>query len=501
MEIIGRSASIKSVGRLPRCGRTRLNTSEVATLCAWPIGRTSDLPVITLGSRRLPVPAAVKREGLVLGEATWPGTRRTLALSEDDVRRHLHALGPTGTGKSTLMLNLITQDIAAGRGVVVVDPKRDLIKDVLAHIPPNRIDDVVVLDPTDTEATVGINPLASDRGHRETRADQLLEVLHRLYAANWGPRTSDILGAALLTLARTDHASLVAVPHLLTNPAFRRRVVSQVSDPAGLDAFWASFEAWTDAERTTAIAPVLNKLRPFLVRPNLRRIVGQTKPRFDVTSVLNERKILLVDLAVGQIGSEAASLLGALVMTHLWQAVQARTAVAPERRLPVTVYLDEMQTYLALPVSLSDALEQARGLNVAYVLAHQHLGQLSSSMKAAVLANARSRICFQLGRDDAKAMSESSSLLGAEDFAGLEAFHFYAQLVADGAVQPWCSGRSLPAVAPTSDPLEVRQQARINYATPNTEVDDEIAQLLVHPNPRRPADDLGPRRRQQGGAA
>ncbi len=169
-----------------------------------------------------------------------------------------------------------------------------------------------------------------------------------------------------MTLARLPSMSLAALPLLLTDAGFRRRVRAQVDDPIGLGPFWASFEAWSEAERTTAVAPSLNKLRPLLMRPELRAVIGQVKPRFDLRQVFTERKVLLVNLARGQLGPETAALLGSLIMSQLWQAILGRSAIAPERRHPVFIYVDEFQEYLRLPVDFADALAQARGLGAAF---------------------------------------------------------------------------------------------------------------------------------------
>lgn len=481
--------------------RLRINRREMTALCAWPIGTTAQLPVASMGSRRLPAPSALPTKGRVIGESTWPSTPRPLALSAEDSLRHLHVLGPTGVGKSTLLLHLIEQDMTAGRSVVVIEPKGDLIHDVLARVPESRRGDVILLDPTDSEAPVGLNPLATGGRSAELVADQLLAMFHGLYAAHWGPRTGDILHAALLTLARTPGMSLPALPLLLSDPAFRRRIIGKLNDPLGLGPFWASFEAWSEAERTTAIAPVMNKLRPFLMRPSLRRIVGQSEPKLHLQRVFTNRSILLVNLAKGAMGAEAASLLGALMLAGLWQQAQGRSHVQPEKRHPVFVYIDEFQDYLHLPTDLGEALAQARGLGIGFVLAHQHLAQLTPTMRAGVLANARSRICFQLPQDDAKAMAASSTLLSADDFASLGSFQFYGQLMAAGAVQPWCSGRSLPPSTPIADIQAIRTGSRLHYGTPVGEIDRALEQLVTADANRGKAttDDLAPRRRRSGG--
>ncbi|HVE45139.1 MAG TPA: type IV secretory system conjugative DNA transfer family protein [Acidimicrobiales bacterium] len=471
-----------------------LNTSELMALSSWPLGLTADLPVRTVGSRPLAPSPAIPTRGRVIGRGTWPGQERALALSTSDSLRHLHVLGPTGVGKSTLLLNLITQDLAANRGVVVIEPKGDLIADVLARIPKHRLDDVVLIDPTDEARPVGLNPLARSGGESpELVADGLLSVFHGLYAAHWGPRTQDILHASLLTLARTPGMSLVGLPLLLSHPGFRRRLVGRHNDPIALAPFWAGFEAWSDAERTAAVAPVMNKLRPFILRPQLRQVIGQAAPRFDVRQVFSARKVLLVNLSKGRLGAEAAALLGSLVVAQLWQATLERSRIAPERRHPVFVFIDEFQDYLHLPTDISDALAAARGLGVGLSLAHQHLHQLEPSMRSAVLANARSRICFQLGHEDARTLAGSKSQLEAEDFQTLGSFAVYAALVAGGSVRPWCSAVTAPPGPTSSDPAAVRAASAQRYGTPREEIEADLEQL-IRGGRGHGTDDLSPRR-------
>lgn len=475
-----------------------INVHELLVLSAWPVGKMSDLPVRMVGSRPLPPARAISAKGRVIGKGTWPGAEQDLALTPDDSLRHLHVLGPTGTGKSTLLLNLIAQDMHHGRGVVVIEPKGDLIADVLERVPKRRLGDVVLLDPTDEARPVGLNPLATADRSPELVADSLLAVFHGLYLSSWGPRTQDILHAGLLTLARSPNATLVALPLLLTDPAFRRRMLAKVNDPIALGPFWAGFEAWSDAERTTAIAPVMNKLRPFIMRPSLRRVIGQVQPRFEVRQVFTQRKILLVSLRKGRLGPEAASLLGSLVVAQLWQATLERSSIEPVRRHPVFVYFDEFQDYLHLPTDLGDALAEARGLGVGLTLAHQHLHQLEPAMRSAVLANARSRVCFQLGHEDARLMAAGTSQLEAEDFQSLNRYEVYAALMAGGSVQPWCSLRTEAPPTTTSDLAAVREASLQRYGTARQDIEAELATLVT--GPRRPSgDDLSPRRREIGG--
>jgi hypothetical protein len=475
----------------------RLNATELATVSTWPVGLTGELPVEMIGSRLVAPSAAIPKRGRIIGSATFPGRERPLALMPTDALRHLHVLGPTGSGKSTLLLNLIEQDMAAGRAVVVIEPKGDLIADVLERIPVARIGDVVLLDPSDAVRPVGLNPLALGGRSPELAADQLLGLFHSLYAAHWGPRTHDILGASLLTLARLPGMTLAALPLLLTDAGFRRRVLRGVDDPIGLTPFWTAYEAWSEAERAAAIAPVMNKLRPLLLRPELRAVIGQTRGSFDLRRVFTERKVLLVNLNKGLLGPETSALLGSLVVSQLWQGVLGRSAISPERRHPVFVYVDEFQDYLHLPLDFADALAQARGLAVGFTLAHQYMHQLEPAMRSAVLANAQSRVAFRLPSEDARVVA-SGSTLAPEDFQSLGAFQCYAQLVVSAAVQPWCSVATVLPGRPVTDPAAVRAASRNAYGVDRAAVEAELYELFIGRG-HADTDDLAPRRRTDGG--
>lgn len=458
-----------------------LGVSEVATLLAWPIASDKAPQLPGVPNRHpvlLPPSLRVPRTGRLLGRATTDASR-TVALGVEDSLRHLHLLGPTGVGKSTLMARLALGDMAAGHGVVVIDPKGDLVEDLLARIPAKRVEDVVVLDPTD-HAPVGLAALGTPAS-ADLTADGLLAVFHSLYADSWGPRTHDLLGSLLLTLARRGDASLAMVPMLLTHQGFRRSVTRTVAqaDPMGLGTFWGWYDAISDGERAQAIAPLMNKLRPVLLRPGLRAVLGQRRPAFALRDVFTKRRILLVSLAKGRLGPECAQLLGSLVVALLWQAAQERAAVSPRARRPVFIHIDEVQDYLRLPGDLGDALAQARGLGVGFTLAHQHLDQLPRTLRTGVLANARSRVTFQLSPDDARTLAGAShGQLMPEDFATLPAFHAYAQLLVDGAQVPWCSLHTEPLPAATASSEVVRETSRRRYGQAISEVERDLLGLV-----------------------
>lgn len=456
-----------------------LNIGELCGVLGWPIGN-GELPGIP-GLHPVPLPpdATASSPERVVAQSIAPGTGQPIGMS---VKAALHAtwgLGPTGAGKSTWLASLLTQDLAAGRGAVLVEPKSDLTHNVLSRVPEHRLDDIVVLDPSDA-APVGLNPLAG-AGPPETRVDGLLSVFQALFGDSWGPRTQDIMHACLLTLARRGDASLVMVPLLLTNPSFRRSMTRRVAaaDPVALAPFWAWYEALSDAERGAAIAPVMNKLRAFLLHPRLRAVIGQRAPRFDLTQVLSQRKVLLVPLRRGVIGSGAARMLGSLVVAQLWSAVQARAALPEARRSPVMVYIDEVQDYLHLPTDLGEALAQSRGLGVGWTVTNQFLAQLPRELLAGILGNVRSRVLFGLAHDDASVLAKGHPELTPQDITSLGRFEVYVSLLNGGQSSPYVSGRTLPLPDVTSDPHQVWSHSQRKYGRQIDVVEQELADLLT----------------------
>ena len=452
-----------------------LNAAELGMCVGIPLGEVA-LPGLRLGTSRLLAPASdIARTGRVVAMSSFPGSERPLALSVPDSLRHLHVIGPTGVGKSTLLLNLITQDMQAGRGVVVIDPKGDLAADVIDRVPENRVKDVVILDAADEACPVGFNILAGARATSELLVDQVVGTLHNLFKANWGPRTDDILRAALLTLVQEPGMTLCEVPLLLTDANFRRRLVGRIDDPVALGPFWSWYESISEPERTAAIGPVLNKLRQFLLRRSLRNVLGQATPRLDLGKVLRDGQILIVPLTKGLLGEEAAALLGSLLIARLWQTVMARAGRTTTDRRPVFAYIDEFQDYLHLPTDVADVLAQARGLALGLTLAHQHLGQLPPKLRDAVLANARSRVIFQSAAADARLLGrEVAPYLSPADLQGLGAYEVVATLSAGNRIAPPATGQTLPSPGVTGYGAAVRERSRAAYGTPRDDVETAI---------------------------
>lgn len=454
-----------------------VNAVEAVGLVGLPLNGPA-LPGLRLGvARQVPLSPASPRTGVIIGESTYPGTRRSLALKPDDRLRHAYVLGPTGVGKSTLIANMALQDIAAGSGVVVVDPKGDLIDEILSRFPDERRDDIVLLDPAST-CPVGLNPLRArgDEHQRELAAETTVHILHDIFRANWGPRTDDLLRAAMQSLVQVPAPNgqpftLCEVPELLINPALRRYVAGHGRLDERWREYWQWYDSLSEGERLAAIGAPLNKLRAFSTRTSLRLVLGQSEG-FDFTEIFTRRKVLLVPLAKGQIGTEAATLLGSLLVGALWQATLARSAAPTERRRPVFAYLDEFQDIVRLTDDIADMLAQARGLGLSLTLAHQYAKQIPEKTRAAVLGTARSQIFFQMEYDDAILLDKRvAPTLSAADLMGLATHEIAARLCVDGQTLAPVTGRTLPLPEPVRDARAIRAELAASHGLARADVE------------------------------
>jgi hypothetical protein len=458
-----------------------VNTLEAVGLVAFPLDG-AHLQGVRLGSSRLVPPAPdMPTSGLVIGEATYPGAVRPLALRTRDRLMHTYVLGPSGVGKSTLLANMALQDIVAGHGVVVIDPKTDLVRDILARFPENRRDDLVVLNAADLVSPVGFNPLRSHGGEhaRELAAETTEHILRSIFREYWGPRTDDLLRAALLSLVHVpapngEAFTMCEVAELLTNAGLRRYVMRSSKLHDRWRQYWAEYDARSEAEQLNMVGPVLNKLRAFTHRTSLRLVLGQ-RDGFDIAEVFTKRKVLLVPLAQGQIGVEAATLLGSLLVGALWQATLARSVIEPERRRPVFAYLDEFQNIVKISDDLTDALAQARGLGLGFVLAHQYAKQVPAHIQAAVLGTVRSQIFFQSEYDDARLVARRlQPILTADDLMGLPAYEVIARLCVNGQTRSPVSGRTFALPDAFRDVEAVGREVAERYGQKRADIEAAI---------------------------
>ena len=405
-------------------------------------------------------------------------TSKKLSISPRDSLEHCHLIGPTGSGKSTAMLHLILSDINAGRSVLVLDPKADLVIDILMRIPEERMDEVVVIDPSDP-APCGFNPLAfKDYGNPSLIADAILSVLKEIFSDSWGIYTQDVLTAALLTLVETENSTLLWLLPLLTDENFRRGITSKVKDRIALCPFWEQFEALRDTEKRQQISPVLNKLRQLTLRPGLRNVLGQATPKFSLTDLFYKRRIVLIPLNKGLTGGESARLLGSLIVGLTWTLALSRAGIPAERRHIVEIYIDELQDYLSLPTDLSDALAQARGLGVGLTLAHQYRDQLPLNIRSGIDANARNKIVFGLNSRDAKDIAAMAPELTAEDFMALPRYQIYTSFQSNGRNVGWVQGRTLPPPPALHDAAELKAKSQAAYGVPEEQIEEEYLNIF-----------------------
>jgi hypothetical protein len=421
----------------------------------------------------------------VLGMAETGG-RRPVCLGVVDGRQHAHVLGATGSGKSTLLGNLILADTAAGRGVVVIDPKGDLVDDILARLPQRSLGRLVVIDPGETAAPAALNVL--DGADAEVAVDQVCGVFARIFSAWWGPRTDDVLRSALATLVLLPGATLADVPRLLTDAGWRAPLVAQISsgarrDAAGLSGFWDHFEALSAGGQAQVIGPVMNKLRAVLGRSFARNLLGTVRSSFDMAAIL-DGGTLLVRLPKGKIGEDTARLVGSLVIARTWQAATARAGQAT--RPDAVAYVDECQNFLNLPGTLADVLAEARGYHLGLVLAHQHLGQLPRDLAEAISANARNKIYFSCSPEDARVLARHTEpAVAATALSRLGDHRIAVRLVR--------AGRDLSAFTLATRPMPpaipgradaARAAARVNAGrTPTQRRAEELARIRAHRRP------------------
>jgi hypothetical protein len=452
-----------------------LSAPEVAAVIGWPIDGP-DLPGLELGAAKRLVPSIeLPNEGRRLGTSDAPGLNRPVALSEKASTRGLYILGPTGTGKTSLLKGLVHDDLEQGRGLAVVETNGDLIAELVDSVPDSRIDDVILLDPTDATHAVGFNPFAGSPDPSLV-ADQLGELFQRLWAEFWGPRTAQLTHMGLLTLARRKRATLLDLPRLYLDPVFRARLLADLDDPIGLGPDWQWFERLPEREQLTVVSPLLNKVRAFTARPSVRAIVGQFAPQLTMREIIEQKKVLLVNIPKGLIGAETAQLLGCLVLTAIWQAATERAALAPERRHAFGVYVDEVQDFAEAPIPWDEMFAQGRKYGLALTVAHQNLAQLPKELREVVLANARSKAVFGLSAADAKVMAQVfAPSLTADDLQALDPYAVAAQVALDSG------GVARPVTLTTPAPLQslgsaerVRAASRINYARPRATIEEAL---------------------------
>jgi hypothetical protein len=376
-------------------------------------------------------------------QTNFRNERKVFGIKRVDRRAHMYLIGKTGTGKSTLIKTLIRRDIKAGQGLALLDPHGDLIERVLTAVPEERKDDLIYFNVPDSSRPLGFNPLESvPPQKRALAATNLVEVFKKIWNDSWGPRLEYILRNALLALLDQPQSTLADVLRLLSDRAFRKDTVAQVYNPQVRDFWLREYEGYPAYFRAEAISPIQNKVGAFLADPILHRILTQPKSTFDLRHVMDEGKILLVNLAKGKIGADTAALLGALLVSRIGMAALSRSEVPEGDRRDFYLYLDEFPSFTTL--SLTAMLSELRKYRVGLILAHQYLMQLDPQVRDAVLGNVGTTISFRLGLADAEILAkEFYPELTAEDLLRLPNHHIYLKLMIDGVVSRPFSAETL----------------------------------------------------------
>ena len=388
-----------------------LSVPELAAIARLPAD--ASVPGLArAGARAIAPPPAVPVPGpgvRPLG-VTDTGVPRPVGIAVADARHHLRVIGPTGTGKTTLITGQILADAQAGRGVVFVDPKGDAVTDLLARLPAQVAGKVVLFDPADRAAPPCLNVLQGDGSgtDHDVITDNVTGIFRRIFSQFWGPRTDDIFRAACLTLLQSvppgsGQVTLADIPALLTADAYRRRLTAGVRDPV-LAGFWTWYEQLSEASRAHAIGPLMNKLRAFLLRRFARQAIAAGPSTFTLTQVLDHGGLCLARLPKGTLGEETAQLVGSFLVAATWQAASRRAGIPQHQRADAGLYIDECQNFLTLPYPLEDLLAEARAYRLSITMAHQNLAQLPPDLAAGISANARSQVIFTASPEDARAL-------------------------------------------------------------------------------------------------
>ncbi|MFH0891005.1 MAG: DUF87 domain-containing protein [Candidatus Liptonbacteria bacterium] len=349
-----------------------------------------------------------------------------------DRRRHLYIIGKSGVGKSKLLELLIRQDIAYGHGMCLIDPHGETIDAVLDAVPENRIEDVVIIDPSDVSYPASFNPLANiDINFKHQLTQGLIEVMEKQFGANWTPRLEHVFRFTCLALLDYPHATMRGMISMLTDRNYRQKVVEYIEDDM-VKRFWAiEFADWSEKFDTDAIIPLVNKLGQFLSDPMLRNIFGQKENRIDLEKLMNSKKLIFINLSKGKIGEENSSFFGSMFITKIKQAGMARANIPDHERHDFYLYVDEFHNLVT--ETFENLLSEARKYGLCMTFAHQYVGQLIPRVAAAVLGNVGSMVSFRVGGDDAvKLKPEFEPIFDVKDMINLGLGEFYIKMTIDG---------------------------------------------------------------------
>lgn len=423
------------------------------------------------------LPKATDGEVTIFGETDYRDIKFEFGIKRKDRQRHFYLLGKTGTGKSTLFKNMFISDVLAGEGACFVDPHGDTVDELLSHIPPNRVDDVVYFNPTDVESPIGFNLLElKDKSQRDFIADGVVEVFKKEFGDSWGPRLQYILTNTIATALEAQGTTLLAIIRLLMDSNYRKFILKQVDDPI-LYKFWTEEYAKMSQNNrllTETISPIQNKIGRFISSAVIRNIVGQVKSTIDLRDVMDNQKILLVNLAQGKLGEETASLLGGMVITRLQSTAMERVDVPIDERKDFFLYVDEFQNFAT--ESFAKILSEARKYKLNLTMTNQYIDQLPLPVRQAIFGNVGTMGSFVVSPADASILEkEFAPVVSADDLVSLDAWAMYIKLCIDGMTSVPFSAKSLPVrYHDFGLKDEIVEKSSKKYGTPKEVIEDKI---------------------------
>ncbi len=416
-----------------------------------------------------------------LARTNFRGMDKVFGIKARDRRQHMYVIGKTGTGKTVLLKNMALQDIRAGHGVGIIDPHGEFVEEVLSQIPPERAKDVVYFNPVDVDYPIGFNVLeVADPLYKHLVVSDLLGIFTKIWANVWSARMEYILQNCILALLDTPGTTLLGIPRILVDKDYREKIIANVKDPV-VRSFWVhEYETWRDQFRSEAIVPIQNKVGQFLNTSFIRNIVGQAKSTLNIPQIMNEGKILLVNVSKGKIGEDNSGLLGAMIITKVQLAAMERVRIAEDERRDFYMYVDEFQNFAT--DSFASILSEARKYRLDLIIAHQYIGQLvtdtSTKVRDAVFGNVGTMLSFRIGAEDAEYMEkEFEPEFMPQDLVNLPNHHVYLKLMVNGVTSRPFSGVTLPPITFETDPgvrEKIIETSRERYSRPRAEVEEQI---------------------------
>jgi len=423
------------------------------TLLGEPPENLPIAPTVTIGSvgNRIPRLAPLTRDDIALkrdvnffAKTEFKNKEQIFGIKTEDRRKHVYIIGKTGVGKTTLIANMAIDDIRKDRGVGIIDPHGDLSETILDFIPRRRMSDVVYLEPFDTERPFSLNVLeVKNKQQKDLVASGIVSIFYKLYRDSWGPRLEYILRNVILTLLETPGATLVDILALLNNKDYRKKIIPQLADPV-LKNFWEKeFERMPDRLRAEAISPIQNKVGQFVTSRMIRNIIGKPKSTVDLEKIMNEGKILILNLSQGKLGEDNTALLGAMIITQLQLAAMNRSFIKEHERKDFFLYVDEFQNFATH--SFIKILSEARKYRLSLTLANQYIEQLDEEVRRAIFGNVGTLISFVVGARDAYVLSkEYGEIYTENDLVSLGRYEVVIKLSIDGMTSAPFPATTLP---------------------------------------------------------